>query len=491
MRARPRGRIHSRTGPTSRLSGPRTTGPGATPPRQQASRAVPSTPPALATSGALAPILACYYAVILGPLVNYFSPAHSLQGPVEAGIPNRIFWPSVVALALIQTALNLRHPGRRGLPPHITCLLIYFLYAGMSTLWALKPEASFVRYTQQMLVLASTLLPTLSAAQPPDTLRGLSTCFFVATVLNVGFLFINTTNDIVAFGGYMGYFEGKNYLGEFSALAVQFGVYGTRQPGMRRIIGIITLSMATILLLLANSKTSIGLAPLVPILAWIMSTTWRRFRISPAILLLSIPALYLAGSMTLGLTTERLSYIIYHDSTLTGRTIIWEFVKSKIAERPFLGWGYQSFWLIGPESPAVAEGPGFVKMMPNGHNGYYDTTLELGYVGLALLLMFVLATVHATRRVADRDPERACFILSLCLLVIFHNFLESFWMRGFEMKWVLFLLLAVDIARYQGRGSPTAHAHSERHRVALASAGRGSQRPRTSKRYSLQSLPER
>ncbi len=114
---------------------------------------------------------------------------------------------------------------------------------------------------------------------------------------------------------------------------------------------------------------------------------------------------------------ERLSYILYHDSTLTGRTIIWDFAESEIARSPLVGWGYQSFWLV-PNSPAYTEAPGWVKMMPNAHNGYYDTMLEMGYVGLAFLLAFILATLHAVGRVADRDPGRALLLLSLALFVI-------------------------------------------------------------------------
>jgi O-antigen ligase len=140
--------------------------------------------------------------------------------------------------------------------------------------------------------------------------------------------------------------------------------------------------------------------------------------------------------------------MLYGDSTFTGRTIIWDFANSEIARRPLFGWGYQSFWLVGPDAPSVVEAPGFVKDMPNSHNGYYDTTLELGYVGYCLLIVFILATLHAIGRVADRDRGRAWFVLSVALYIIMYNYLESNWMRGFEFLWVTFVILAVDIGRY-------------------------------------------
>ena len=86
--------------------------------------------------------------------------------------------------------------------------------------------------------------------------------------------------------------------------------------------------------------------------------------------------------------------------------------------------------------------------MPNAHNGYYDTMLELGYVGLALLVIFITATLHAIGRVADLDFRRAWLVLSLALFVIVYNFLESTWMRGFEFLWVVFVIVAADIGRY-------------------------------------------
>ncbi len=73
---------------------------------------------------------------------------------------------------------------------------------------------------------------------------------------------------------------------------------------------------------------------------------------------------------------------------------------------------------------------------------------RLGYVGLAFLVAFLLATLHATGRVADRDPARARVVLSLVLFIILYNFFESLWMRGFEFLWVVFVIVAAEIGRY-------------------------------------------
>jgi len=205
-------------------------------------------------------------------------------------------------------------------------------------------------------------------------------------------------------------------------------------------------SVSIFLLYMSNSKTALGLAFICPFLAGFTLIARRAMRISPATLIVSIPLMYILLSSISNININRISYMLYGDSTLTGRTIIWDFAQYEIARSPLLGWGYQSFWLV-PGSPAI-EAPGWVKEMPNAHNGYYDTILELGYVGLAFLLAFIVATIHAIGRVADRDPRRGRLVLSLVLFIVFYNYFESYWMRGFEFLWVVFLIVAAEIGRY-------------------------------------------
>jgi len=101
-----------------------------------------------------------------------------------------------------------------------------------------------------------------------------------------------------------------------------------------------------------------------------------------------------------------------------------------------------------PGSPAIADAPGWIKTMPNSHHGYYDRMLNMGYLGLALLIVFIIATLHAMGRVADRAPARAWLVLTLALYVIVYNSLEVTWVHGFKFEWLVFLILAAEIGRY-------------------------------------------
>jgi exopolysaccharide production protein ExoQ len=398
------------------------------------------------------PISACVFALIAYPLLLVLSDPQTLHHATQAAEARpepRFFWP---AMAVISVLLSTQNSSRLTLPPHIICLLAYLVFAGASVLWAFSPEHSFVRYLQQVMIVTSIVLPMLLAARTVDMMRALFLFFALALILNLYFIFggavsiARYTSGLVNIG-YEGYFDGKNYLGECATLAFLLSLHEILHRGWRRVLGVIFAAISVLLVFLSQSKTAFGLALISPLFAASTLALRKVTRISPAIILLSVPFCFVLLSHVSNFNFERISYILYGDSSLTGRTVIWDFANSEIARKPVFGWGYQSFWLV-PNSPVYTDAPGWVKGMPNAHNGYYDTMLETGYVGLAFLLVFIIATLHAVGRVADRDPRRALLVLSLALFIILYNFFESLWMRGFEFLWVVFVIVAAEIGRY-------------------------------------------
>lgn len=415
------------------------------------------------------PIAACVYATIVSPLILSSCNPLDAKCALESRPENKIFWPAMAVISLIFVTQNISRVGRLRLPPHILCFLAYFAFAGASVVWAYKPELSFIRFTQQVMIVTSIVLPALLAARTADMMFGLFLCFASASILNILFIAFGGPPILPkdATWGHTGYFFGKNSLGQCASIALLLSFHEMLYSGRRRVAGIIFAGVAISLLFLSNSKTSLGLALLAPCLAAIalfpgFMFPGKRMRISPAIILLIIPVCYIILSNVSGFNMYRVSYIIYGDSTFTGRTFIWDFVNSEIARRPLLGWGYQSFWLVGPDGPSFLHARGWIKSMPHAHSGYLDTMLELGYVGFTFLLIFIIVTLHAIGRMADFEPARAWLVLSLVLLVIVTNFLESSWMRSFEFLWVVYLIAVAEIARHwqpSPQGGRTLHRH--------------------------------
>jgi exopolysaccharide production protein ExoQ len=401
---------------------------------------------------ATVPLAACFFALILFPLLGFFNPpdAQGVLNGTEASPEPRIFWPVMAAISVTLAAQNGSRLSKLTWPPHIICLVAYLAFAGASALWALSPQSSFVRFVQQAMIITSIVAPAILAARAADIMRGVFLCFAFALILNVFFVF-NGYVDVVDCSAsqfcYKGYFHTKNTLGECAAAGFLLSLHEMGCRGWRRASGIIVGAIAIAFVFLSNSKTALGLIIIAPLLAQLMLIIRKIKRISPAIIPLLIPFCCAIVSTVAHVDiTGRMAYMLFHDSSLTGRTIIWQFAQHEIDQRPLLGWGYQSFWLV-PDSPRT-QAPGFVNIMPNAHNGYYDTMLELGYVGIAFLVVFVAATLHAVGRVADRDPARARLLLSYVLFFIMWNYFESMWMRGFEFLWVVFVITVAEIGRY-------------------------------------------
>src|SRR6516162_1683766 len=171
---------------------------------------------------AIVPILACVFALIVSPLVIFAT--HSDFQALEARPENRIFWPAMAAISVVLAVQNRSRLGRLTFPPPIICLLAYLAFAGASVLWAFRPEFSFIRFVQQVMIVTSIVLPAMLAVRTADMMRGLFLCFAFASILNVFFV-LGGSSIIATYGsigkvsiGYPGYFSFKNYLGECAAI---------------------------------------------------------------------------------------------------------------------------------------------------------------------------------------------------------------------------------------------------------------------------------
>ena len=79
------------------------------------------------------------------------------------------------------------------------------------------------------------------------------------------------------------------------------------------------------------------------------------------------------------------------DTTLSGRTYIWQYVWDQIQLRPWLGYGMTAFW-NGYQGPS-----GYVQLAMRigviySHNGFLDIWLSIGIVGLGVFIVSFLST---------------------------------------------------------------------------------------------------
>lgn len=113
--------------------------------------------------------------------------------------------------------------------------------------------------------------------------------------------------------------------------------------------------------------------------------------------------------------------VLGEDMTLTGRTELWgELLAEKI--NPLLGVGYQSFWL-GPRAEVYWEKWSF---HPNqAHNGYLETYLNGGFIGLVLVVGLLVATGARLKKRLIAGSDLARLLFAYFIVAVFYNWTEA------------------------------------------------------------------
>ena len=127
--------------------------------------------------------------------------------------------------------------------------------------------------------------------------------------------------------GYPGYFTFKGMLGEFAAFAFLLSLYEMFHPGWRRVFGFIIVVTSIYLVIVSESKGSLGCAVLAAILATLVLFVGKKMRVSPAIVLLPLPICYAVLSID-GRRQSCQSYIMVYISQLYSK---WSYISFGIS----------------------------------------------------------------------------------------------------------------------------------------------------------------
>lgn len=116
------------------------------------------------------------------------------------------------------------------------------------------------------------------------------------------------------------------------------------------------------------------------------------------------------------------------DSTLTGRTYLWEQGIEAAAQHPFFGVGYQAYWVQGFSEPErlweeffIGSRSGF-----HFHNTFIETTVETGFIGLLLLVSVLVIAFggHIGRLLGDHRNEESYVLFGVAALLVVRAFVE-------------------------------------------------------------------
>jgi O-antigen ligase len=243
-------------------------------------------------------------------------------------------------------------------------------------------------------------------------------------------------------GSWRGLYAHKNIAGPVMACLSFAGVYLFRRGW--RAAGAILFVTAFIFLVQTNSKTTTGLAPIAILL--VAGPTVLGLRGLTPFILVGVVAV--SALLTLGIVfVEPMKEAVlsfFPDLTYTGRTTIWEFAGRMIMERPWTGYGLESFWTtrLVSEQLTPFDQAWDIGSIVHGHNGYIDIALTMGLPGLAIALVaFVLAPARDFARTPLKRENvlMADFFMMIVVFTLLNASLESFFFRRADPVWLLFV----------------------------------------------------
>ncbi len=279
----------------------------------------------------------------------------------------------------------------------------------------------------------------------------------------------------------------KNYLGFLCMIFGLFFLWNllvTRRIDSRRVsqqelvLSAGFLCMIAWLLTISDSKTSLAAfvvgAAIILVLGW-RGVDWRYLGVYVIVAVL----VAIVAEVTFDVSATVIE-LLGRDPTLTDRTFIWREVLV-LQDRPFLGFGFESFWL-DPRLEAVWAKNLFPRIN-QAHNGYIETYLQLGAIGVFLLLALIISTFNKISRQLLTDFEFARLRLGFFFAFIFYNYSEAT-LVGLHPLWTIFLIIAIDYPKAESRistrrqattfGPSPRHAtpHDRRRHVAVEGAVR-------------------
>lgn len=127
------------------------------------------------------------------------------------------------------------------------------------------------------------------------------------------------------------------------------------------------------------------------------------------------------------------------DATLTDRTHLWRDVL-ELADDPLLGAGFESFWLGHRLETLWAK---WAWKPIQAHNGYIETYVNLGAVGLALLFAVALSVFKKAQRMMWWDFEYGRLRLCFWAVLLLYNFTEAAF-KGVSLVWLVWHIIALE-----------------------------------------------
>jgi len=335
-------------------------------------------------------------------------------------------------------------------------LSLLVIYCGISILWSDFPYVSFKRYTKSIgnvIMILVVVTDKYSDQVIKTILRRLA---YILIPLSYVFIkyFPKIGRNYHRYSGELsitGVTTNKNGLG---VLCMILGLYFTwnlflnkdnklnnqiNDGKLPKILNIIFTVFIIDLLLKSNSATSIYCY----LLGLLFMFYYKYFdnlnpinnlfmTIFPYVFFVVTPLLVIAKNIFHDVVS-----ISGHSETFWGRVSFWPELTGISDGSVLVGTGYDSFWL-GNKMQILWER--YWWHPTQAHNGYVDTYLELGIIGVIIFFVFIVRSYKDIVLISNKNDSFWLFKIAVFNVTLVYNITESAF-KGISLIWIVFLLV--------------------------------------------------
>lgn len=373
---------------------------------------------------------------------------------------------AITGMLLMRCRDQLRLAVGRSLPLAALLLLPF-----VSVLWSISGSISLRRAIA--LVASMALAYVLAIRFTPRQLAALvvtvlGPCMLLSLVYAAALPGLGWMPDE---GGMRGVFTHKNILGWYASVSIiaSAAVMAGGGTAARRLGG---LSLGASLVCLAASGSMTGLLSMIAalFLAVFYAVLKRLQGLARTLFVLIALQLLAVIAISMSELLAPALEALGKDATLTGRIPLWRLVDREIGEHLLFGVGYQAFWTeANPAAWAIWSELAWPA--PHAHNGYRDTLLNFGLVGMTIFGAAIVRAVVQGAALLRRVPQDGWLWLNVMVgMFLVMNLTESLFLVQNDFLFVLFATALVMFglrAPEAGHSRPSASRFARKEEVLL------------------------
>lgn len=304
------------------------------------------------------------------------------------------------------------------------------LFATLSALWSLTPSLSAYF---GMLFLLNVIVGIVIAEcfGISAIIRFVFWFCFLVQIVSVALALGHSNIAIDPSGNVRGLYSTKNVLAMYACI-LEFTSVLLLLAKWRPFLSVAGILVAACCVILSRSGTGALLFFFVTGVATACYITVRKSRLRLFAVGIGLIVFALVGtaivSSGMNLSTDLLE-AVGKDSTLTGRTVLWDKALQSFDSYPWFGLGYLSYW-YSPQTEAAEIWILTGQELYSFHNVYLDRLVDVGLVGLSLFVGGLLVLIWRSTRLLLTERT---VTWAWCLTFIF--FLAALGMSEYPIFW--------------------------------------------------------